>query len=138
MPVQPPTTRFSTRSMAGVADLSDVRTEFVAWLQESGVVDDRIDDLSVVLSELGANAVRETPPGAEPAEVAAWVDGDVLTIEVSNEVSADSSAPSDHEWDLSDPLRTGGRGLLLVSAFVDEVDVDVVERRLVVRCTAEL
>ena len=136
--VQPPTTRFPARNMASVADLSAVRAEFVAWLEGAGVVADRIDDLSVVLSELGANAVRETPAGAEDACVTAAIEGGLLVIEVSNEVGPSSSAPSEHEWDLSDPLRTGGRGLLLVSAFVDDVDVDVVERRLVVRCTASL
>ena len=136
--VQPPSTRFPAREMASVADLSAVRAEFVAWLREAGVVEDRIDDLSVVISELGANAVRETPPGATNATVEATIDADTLVIEVSNEVSAASAVPSDHEWDLNDPLRTGGRGLLLVSAFVDEVDVDVVGRRLVVRCTAAL
>lgn len=136
--VQPPTTRFPTRGMVSVADLSDVRGEFVSWLEGMGVEEDRIDDLSVVLSELGANAVRETPAGAGAALVAATIDGATLTIEVSNEVSPASVPPSDHEWDLSDPLRTGGRGLMLVSAFVDEVDVDVVDRRLVVRCTASL
>ena len=134
--VQPSPTRFPVRSMASVADLSGIRAEFVEWLQGAGIEEDRVDDLSVVLSELGANAVRETPHGAPVAEIVASIDDGLLTIEVSNEVSPASSAPSDHEWDLSDPLRTGGRGLLLVSAFVDEVDVDVVERRLVVRCTA--
>ena len=136
--VQPPTTRFPARGLASVADLSAVRAEFVAWLEGAGVVADRIDDLSVVLSELGANAVRETPAGADEACITATIDSGVLVMEVSNEVSPSSSAPSEHEWDLSDPLRTGGRGWLLVSAFVDDVDVDVVDRRLVVRCTASL
>lgn len=136
--VQPPTTRFPPRGMASVADLSAVRAEFVAWLEGVGVVEDRIDDLSVVLSELGANAVRETPEGAEEACVTAIVNDGILEIEVSNEVSPSTASPSEHEWDLSDPLRTGGRGLLLVSAFVDDIDVDVVDRRLVVRCTASL
>lgn len=138
MHLQPSTTRFPVRSMGSVADLSDVRAEFVAWLESAGVIEDRIDDLSVVLSELGANAVRETPDGAGDATVAAAIDEEKLVIEVSNEVSPDTSSPAEHEWDLSDPLRTGGRGLLLVSAFVDDVDVDVDERRLIVRCTASL
>lgn len=138
MLVQPPTIRFPPREMASVADLSAVRGEFVAWLHSAGVADDRIDDLSVVISELGANAVRETPPGASLATIEAVVDGGTLVIEVANDVSATSTVPSEHEWDLNDPLRTGGRGLLLVSAFVDDVDVVVDDRRLVVRCTAAL
>lgn len=136
--VQPPTTRFLAREMASVADLSAVRAEFVAWLRSVELAEDRVDDLSVVISELGANAVRETPPGAPLPTVAATLDDGLLVIEVSNDVSAASTVPSEHEWDLNDPLRTGGRGLLLVSAFVDDVDVVVDHRRLVVRCTAAL
>ena len=136
--VHPSTARFASRSLASVADLSAVRAEFVEWMRELGVDEDRIDDLSVVLSELGANAVRETPPDAEAAEISAAVDQGTVLIEVANDVSPDSAPPSEHDWDLTDPLRTGGRGLLLVSAFVDEIDVDVVQRRLIVRCTASL
>ena len=138
MSVQPSLARFETRSMADVADLSETRAEFVRWLREMGAGEDRIDDLSVVISELGANAVRETPAGAAGAEITAAVEDGTIVIEVSNEVAPDASPPSEHDWDLNDPLRTGGRGLLLVSAFVDDVDVDVVQRRLVVRCTAAL
>ena len=116
MIVQPSPTRFPPREMVSVADLSAVRAEFVAWLEGAG----------------------ETPPGASRATVAAHIDVDVLVVEVANEVSAAATTPSEHEWDLNDPLRTGGRGLLLVSAFVDDIDVDVVGRRLVVRCTAAL
>lgn len=136
--VHPSTARFASRSLATVADLSAVRAEFVEWMREIGVDEDRIDDLSVVLSELGANAVRETPAGAEPAQITATVDEGTVVMEVSNDVSPDSAPPSEHDWDLSDPLRTGGRGLLLVSAFVDDIDVDVDQRRLIVRCTATL
>lgn len=135
MHVQPPTTRFPTRQMGAVADLSDVRAQFVEWLRDAGLDTERIDDLSVVLSELGANAIRETPDGAESAAVEASIVDGTLVVEVSNMVSPATSMPHDHDWDLADPLRTGGRGLLLVSAFVDTVDVDVVDRRLVVRCT---
>ncbi len=107
---------------------------FMRWLRAADVESEQVDDLSVVLSELGANAVRETPHGAPPAEVEAVISGGTLELTVTNEVS-DSPSAEVNSWDLEDPLRTGGRGLLLVSAFVDDIDVDVVDRRLVVRCT---
>lgn len=138
MLVQPSTTRFPPRELASVADLSEARADFVSWLEGMDVDDDRVDDLSVVISELGANAVRETPPGSGNPTLEATIDDGILVVEVANEVSPTSTFPSEHDWDLNDPLRTGGRGLLLVSAFVDEVDIDVVGRRLVVRCTAAL
>ncbi len=128
-------TRFPARPLRAVADLSEARTAFMRWLRAADVESEQVDDLSVVLSELGANAVRETPDGAPPAEVEAIISGGTLELTVTNEVSDSPSAEVD-TWDLGDPLRTGGRGLLLVSAFVDDIDVDVVDRRLVVRCTA--
>ncbi len=130
-------TRFPARQLRGVAELSDLRADFVAWLRDVGVDGDTVDDLSVVLSELGANAIRETPAGADPALVEASIDGRRLELTVSNEVGPDAASQMS-DWDLQDPLRTGGRGLLLVSAFVDEVDVEVAERRLVVRCVTAL
>ncbi len=137
MIVHRPSTRFQARPLHAVADLSEVRTAFMGWLRAADVESEQVDDLSVVLSELGANAVRETPAGAPPAEVEAVISGQRLQLTVTNEVSADPSAEVD-TWDLGDPLRTGGRGLMLVSAFVDDVAVDVVDRRLVVRCTAAI
>lgn len=137
MCVQPPTTRFPSRTMGTVVKLADVRAEFVSWLRDNGVVDDRIDDLSVVLSELGANAIRETPLGAGPAAIEASIESGTIELIVSNEVSSAEPKAVEHDWDLADPLRTGGRGLLLVSAFVDDVEVEVVGRRLIVRCTVD-
>lgn len=136
MSVQPPTTVFPTQPMGAVSQLSEVRARFVGWLRKAEVDAERIDDLSVVLSELGANAIRETPDGAPRPEVTARIVGSRLELTVTNEVAPDAG-PAD-AWDLADPLRTGGRGLLLVSAFVDDVEVDVAERRLVVRCIASV
>ena len=136
MSLQPPTTVFPTQRMGAVSQLSEVRARFMRWLREADVDTERIDDLSVVLSELGANAIRETPNGSSRPEVEARIVGSTLELTVSNEVAPDAAPAAD--WNLGDPLRTGGRGLLLVSAFVDSVDVDVADRRLVVRCTASI
>ena len=106
------------------------------WLAGITTSDERIEDLSVVISELGANAVRGTPADADPATVSAWLDDDRVVLEVANRVE-DVGIP-DVDWDLEDPLRTGGRGLLLVSAFVDDVHVDVDGDVLVIRCTTQV
>jgi anti-sigma regulatory factor (Ser/Thr protein kinase) len=116
--------------------LAAVRESFVEWLARVTTSDERIEDLSVVISELGANAVRGTSEGAEPATVSAWVEDDILVLEVANRVQ-ELTVP-DVDWDLEDPLRTGGRGLLLVSAFVDDVHVDVDGDVLLIRCTTRL
>ena len=123
--------------MASLAALAAVREEFAGWLAGVTTSEDRIEDLSVVISELGANAVRGTPDGRDPATASAWLEehGDerVVVLEVANHV--DDVAIPDADWDLEDPLRTGGRGLLLVSAFVDDVHVEVDGDRLLIRCT---
>lgn len=136
MSVQPSTRRFPSRPVASLAALAAVREAFVEWLAGVTTSEDRIEDLSVVISELGANAVRGTPEGAEAATVAAWVDGDQVVLVVANRVD-DVTVP-DVDWDLEDPLRTGGRGLLLVSAFVDDVHVEVEGDVLVIRCTTRV
>ena len=134
MSLQPSTRRFSARPVSSLAALAGVREAFVEWLAGVTTSDDRIEDLSVVISELGANAVRGTPEGAEPATVSAWVDDERIVLEVANRVE-DLTVP-DADWDFDDPLRTGGRGLLLVSAFMDDVNVEVAGDVLVIRCTA--
>lgn len=126
--------RFAVRSIRGIGDLSDVRSEFGRWLRGLEVAADRIDDLLVVVSELAANAVRESAPGADLPTLTAQCDERQIELEVSNEVDVEMHDRARSDWDLDDPLRTGGRGLLVVSALVDEVDVDVDGRRLSVRC----
>ena len=79
-----------------------------------------------------------SPADGEPPTIEATIDRSELVVVVTNAVSGDATTPSDADWDLSDPLRTGGRGLLLVSAFVDHVGVEVEGGRLVVRCTTAL
>ncbi len=132
MSIHPSTHRFSVQPLASLASLAAVREAFVEWLSGVAMADEKIEDLQVVISELGANAVRATPEGAPPATVAAWIEDRCLTLEVANHLD-DAVAPTT-DWDLDDPLRPGGRGLLLVSAFVDDVHVDVEDDLLLVRC----
>lgn len=128
-------TRFPPTTIDAIDGLSDLRRDFAAWLRRGGAGPDRVEELSVVLSELVANAIRETPAGAPPTTVDATAGAPgSMHLEVSNTVDPDFDISKD--WDLTDPLRTGGRGLLLVSALVDHVDVDVDGDRLVLRCTA--
>jgi anti-sigma regulatory factor (Ser/Thr protein kinase) len=137
MSLQHSTRRFSQRPLPSLAALAAVREEFAGWLRSIGASEDKVEDLAVVVSELGANAVRGTPEGRAEATVSAWLDPDAgpgtVVLEVAHHVE-ELSIP-DAEWDLQDPLRTGGRGLLLVSAFVDDVHVEVEGDQLVIRCT---
>lgn len=68
-----------------------------------------------------ANAVAASPADATVA-LRRTSEAGVITLEVTNQVT-DSVSPA-HRWDLDDPLRTGGRGLLIVSALVDHIEVE--------------
>ncbi|MDE0805856.1 MAG: ATP-binding protein, partial [Acidimicrobiales bacterium] len=114
MPVQPLTPeRFSARPIDDLADLSVVRREFAEWLKNAGVDHETADELLVVMSELGANAVRESPSEGRPPTVAAELDASGIHVDVANEVDVEAEQEADDRWDLDDPLRTGGRGLLV-------------------------
>jgi len=140
MSLQHSTRRFSQRPLPSLAALAAVREEFAEWLRSVSASEDKVEDLAVVISELGANAVRGTPEGRAQATVGAWLDEQAATstvvLEVANHVE-ELSIP-DADWDLEDPLRTGGRGLLLVSAFVDDVHVEVEGDLLIIRCTTAI
>jgi len=117
----------------GHAALAAVRADLEAWAWARGVEGEALADLAVVLSELVANAITASPPGRAP-EVVATMDGDAVALEVRN-----ASRPGEAlgtRWDLEDPLRAGGRGLVIVSAFCDEMEValDPDGDHLVVRC----
>ncbi len=110
-----------TRLPADTAVIADARALLDRWLADAGVDDPEVvDDLSVVLSELLANAVHASPPDASVLVRTELSDGTVV-LSVANDVR--EWVPPDERWDLDDPLRTGGRGLLIVSALVDDVTV---------------
>lgn len=98
--------------------IHDARTAYSAWL--SGWLDDPElhDEMLVVLSELVANAIDASPDPAGEVHVDAWVDEDGLTLEVTNPPASTFSAVN--RWNYDDPLRPGGRGLLIVESLVDD------------------
>ncbi len=127
--------RFRRHELANSAQLADTRWDFSAWLSSLCAETERVEELLVVVSELGANAVEASPSGGPPATIEAWLSRNELAIEVVNQVG---STPDGSSWDLDDPLRTGGRGLMLVSAFTDDVEVEAEGETVRVRCVAEL
>jgi hypothetical protein len=52
--------------------------------------------------------------------VRAWLDGE-LTLEVTNPAHAAFDVGS--HWDYDDPLRPGGRGLMIVESLVDDLAI---------------
>lgn len=109
------------RLPADTAVIADARAMLHGWLADAGVDDcGVVGDLSVVLSELVANAVEASPHDGSVVVRIQLEEGTVV-LSVVNDVR-EWVAPAER-WDLDDPLRAGGRGLLIVSALADDVTV---------------
>ena len=97
------------------------REELAAWLRAAGVPDDVRDELLVVLSELLSNAIGASPDGEQEASVDAEISDGSVTLVVTN--PRDSGFGPVDRYDYDDPLRPGGRGLLIVESLVDDLAV---------------
>jgi anti-sigma regulatory factor (Ser/Thr protein kinase) len=113
------------------------RHDFEVWLRDTCVDDDAQSELGVVFSELAANAVDASPKPSAEVIARAWHDGEDVVLEIVN--ASGRASPPSNDWDLDDPLRPGGRGLVIVEAFVDELEVaNEAGGRLRVRCRRHL
>lgn len=129
---------FAWRLGSGPDSIAGARHAFRAWLEASSASADDIADLAVVLSELAANALAGSAggPTGGSADIHAGLEGDELWLEVVNELP--NEAPDVLRWDLDDPLRGGGRGLMIVRAYTDSMEVGSVDGTVSVRCTRHL
>jgi len=127
--------RFTWRLVADLDAVPVARRAFEAWLREAGVPDDDVHDLTVVLSELASNAANGAVAGTD-ARIESWLDRGVLHLDVANRV--DETGADVRRWDLDDQLRGGGRGLLIVRAYTDSMEIDTAGGEVWVRCTRRL
>lgn len=114
-------------------ELSSLRTEVSSWLESTITEDDKavlIGDIGVVLTELAANAIDHTE--SEYVSVVLHVDSSAVSIEVANDGDS-SSIPEVVGWgSLAEGHR--GRGLRLVRALCDDIELAGDERSTIVRC----
>jgi anti-sigma regulatory factor (Ser/Thr protein kinase) len=103
------------------SEIGPARSALAQWLRAGSVDHDAAKDLVVVASELLANAIAASPGDATVALRGTHGSGAVI-LEAINRVS-EWVSPAER-WDLGDPLRTGGRGLLIVSALVDHIEAE--------------
>lgn len=129
---------FVVTSRPDTAVIHETRRAFSSWLRAHGRGQQLHDEMLVVLSELLSNAVDASAGGEGEVVVRAWIDEDGLALEVTNPASADFTTVS--RWDLDDPLRTGGRGLVIVESLVDDLAIAPPDgrRALRVRCRRDL
>jgi len=119
------------------SEIGPARSALAQWLRAGLVDHDAAKDLTVVASELLANAI-DASPGDATVALRGTRESGVVILEAINRVS-EWVSPADR-WDLDDPLRTGGRGLLIVSALVDHIEAehDVANFCTVVRVRRDL
>lgn len=127
---------FAWRLNTGPGSIGSARQAFSAWLSEITCDADVVEDMSVVVSELAANALDGGDTTEPDAQVRAELDGDVLHVVVSNRLPPE--VVEIRHWDLDDPLRGGGRGLMIVRAYTDSLAVDTTGGTVNVRCTRQL
>ncbi|MGH9154590.1 MAG: ATP-binding SpoIIE family protein phosphatase [Acidimicrobiales bacterium] len=101
------------------------------WLTSEPIDQTVVDDLLLVADELCANAVHAGPAGE--VVLRAQVEGDDVVVEVEDEVGHHPGiAPAGPEH--PDPMAERGRGLYLVDALSDSVEVCEEDGRTIVRC----
>jgi len=127
---------FAWRLGDGPGSIGSARQAFASWLRQTTTDPEVLDDMSVVVSELASNALDGGPVGGHHAEVRAEIQDQVLHLVVSNRLP--DGASEIRHWDLEDPLRGGGRGLMIVRAYTDSLSVDSTGGTVSVRCTRRL
>lgn len=128
--------RFHARVGADVMAVSESRLPFEQWLTETGADEDTVQELAIVFSELVTNAVQASSGPGGQIDASAWTDDGRVILRVANPV--DRSSTSIDLPDLDDPLRTGGRGLLIVRAYTDVLRTEIVDGTIAVRCERRL
>lgn len=124
---------FESPIQATPSAVTPCRRAFAEWLRDSDVADDLVSELTIVFSELLSNAVKASRDTDREVQTRADVEDGRVVIEVCNPVDR---TPLDVErYDLGDPLRAGGRGLVIVRAYTDEVEITLQDDSISVRCT---
>jgi anti-sigma regulatory factor (Ser/Thr protein kinase) len=103
-------------------DMSNVGTarRFVRTNLDQQAGSDVVADLQIIASELVTNAIEHGPHA--PVRITVRVHGREVSVTVTSAGSAQSIAPTE-AWQISDPDDLAGRGLGIVRALSDAVDV---------------
>jgi anti-sigma regulatory factor (Ser/Thr protein kinase) len=110
-----PLPRFDRRSPADPAELAPLRASLRAWLAASGVPAGESYEIVLSASEAAANAIEHPQESREPVfDVAGDVGADEIVLTVRDY----------GEWRAPQPPETRGRGLGLMRAFMDDVEIE--------------
>jgi anti-sigma regulatory factor (Ser/Thr protein kinase) len=126
----PPLGPFEYRFSPSMATVPLARHLLDDWLEHLAIDDAERADLLLVASELCSNAVRHASGKPGALAVRAWAEADSVVVEVE-----DDGAGMELSHRLEDPDLDAeqGRGLYVVRALTDDLTVQRVDERTVVR-----
>jgi anti-sigma regulatory factor (Ser/Thr protein kinase) len=103
--------------------MSSVSTarSFVRRTLESAAPDEVVADLQLATSELVTNAFEHGEP--RPVVVAVDVQDGCASVTIKSHQSGESRMADVSEWSIAEPGRLAGRGLGIVRAIADDVEV---------------
>ena len=140
MPPPPPDTPtplgpFEYRFAPSLTAVRLARHVLANWLEVHPRIDvDALDDLLIACSELVTNAVRHADGPSAAVVLRGSVDGDAVVLEVEDDGSGFAWPPVHGIEDVI-VHHENGRGLFIVEALTDEIQVLATSGRTVVRCT---
>jgi anti-sigma regulatory factor (Ser/Thr protein kinase) len=103
--------------------LRDARKDIVVWLTERGFDQDLQDRAALVLSELATNAVQASPGRAYAVCLRDLGDRSAVLV-VTSHTDYETPPPRAH-WTPTSTRAVRGRGLMIVDAVADGVEVDL-------------
>lgn len=113
---------------ADPAHLATLRSHVASLARASGASDDIVDDFKLVVSELATNVIQHTDASHVTVAFERLEEGWVV------DVSDADGLVRLHVPTVADPTRLSGRGLFLVQAVMDVVDLVDVDGRQHIRC----
>lgn len=120
-------------TLSSVAALAQARHHLADWLRYQPVAQADAQDLLLVASELCSNGLRHASSNPDSVVLRAWVEGTDVILEVEDDGSG--LVLPERVDDIPDPEAERGRGLYLVSALTDQLEVETSADGTRVRCT---
>lgn len=112
---------FDRRYEGTTAVVNGVRYDIDSWLIEHAADDDTRSRAALVISELVSNAVQASP-GRTFDLSARRISPRALILMVTNHAEM-AQIPQRGDWGPEDLLAPGGRGLAIIDALCDRVDI---------------
>jgi serine/threonine-protein kinase RsbW len=118
---------FEAERPASLADVSWLRRAAARRLQDLRLTPEIVEDLQLVISEIGANAVMHGRPAPRTLGVRIDIEGVDLMIQITDDGAPFAGAGERllSKASLPDSLLPSGRGLALVRAALDRTDYEV-------------